>query len=36
LRLRAVLGIFNPRTDMSGATNVLADAGNLSSNLLKQ
>jgi outer membrane protein TolC len=31
LRLRAVLGIFNPRTDMNGSTNVLA----LASNLLK-
>jgi outer membrane protein len=29
LRLRAVLGIFNPRTDMSGSTNVLALASNL-------
>ena len=29
LRLRAVLGIFNPRTDMSGSTNVLAIASNL-------
>ena len=29
LRLRAVLGIFNPRTDMSGSTNVLAMASNL-------
>ena len=29
LRLRAVLGIFNPRTDMSGSTNVLAVASNL-------
>jgi len=35
LRLRAVLGIFNPRTDMSGSTNVLAQLANLSSNLLK-
>ena len=31
LRLRAVLGIFNPRTDMSGSTSVLS----LSSNLAK-
>ena len=30
LRLRAVLGIFNPRTDMSGSTNVLAIASNQS------
>jgi outer membrane protein TolC len=29
LRLRAVLGIFNPRTDMSGSTNVLSIASNL-------
>ena len=29
LRLRAVLGLFNPRTDMSGSTNVLAIASNL-------
>ena len=29
LRLRAVLGIFNPRTDMSGSTSVLALASNL-------
>jgi outer membrane protein len=29
LRLRAVLGIFNPRLDMSGSTNVLAIASNL-------
>jgi len=29
LRLRAVLGIFNPRIDMSGSTNVLAIASNL-------
>jgi outer membrane protein TolC len=29
LRLRAVLGIFNPRTDMTGSTNVLAVASNL-------
>ena len=29
LRLRAVLGIFNPRIDMSGSTNVLAMASNL-------
>jgi len=29
LRLRAVLGIFNPRTDMTGSTNVLALASNL-------
>ncbi len=29
LRLRAVLGIFNPRTDMSGSTNVLSMASNL-------
>jgi outer membrane protein TolC len=29
LRLRAVLGIFNPRTDLSGSTNVLAVASNL-------
>lgn len=30
LRLRAVLGIFNPRTDLTGSTNVLAVASNLS------
>ena len=29
LRLRAVLGVFNPRTDMSGSTNVLSIASNL-------
>jgi outer membrane protein TolC len=29
LRLRAVLGIFNPRLDMSGSTNVLAIASNV-------
>jgi outer membrane protein TolC len=29
LRLRAVLGIFNPRTDMSGSTSVLSLASNL-------
>ncbi len=29
LRLRAVLGIFNPRTDMSGSTPVLSMASNL-------
>jgi outer membrane protein TolC len=29
LRLRAVLGIFNPRTDMSGSTSVFALASNL-------
>jgi outer membrane protein TolC len=29
LRLRAVLGIFNPRTDLSGSTNVLSIASNL-------
>ena len=29
LRLRAVLGIFNPRIDLSGSTNVLAIASNL-------
>lgn len=29
LRLRAVLGIFNPRTDMTGSTNLLALASNL-------
>jgi outer membrane protein TolC len=29
LRLRAVLGIFNPRTDMSGSTNVMSIASNL-------
>ena len=28
LRLRAVLGIFNPRTDMTGSTNVFAVASN--------
>ncbi|MBY0497573.1 MAG: TolC family protein [Cyanobacteria bacterium] len=28
LRLRAVLGIFNPRTDLTGSTNVLAIASN--------
>ena len=33
LRLRAVLGIFNPRTDMSGATSVLPVAANLANNL---
>lgn len=29
LRLRAVLGIFNPRADMSGSTSVLSPASNL-------
>jgi len=29
LRLRAVLGVFNPRSDMSGSTNVLSIASNL-------
>jgi outer membrane protein TolC len=29
LRLRAVLGIFNPRTDMSGSTSVFAMSSNL-------
>jgi outer membrane protein TolC len=29
LRLRAVLGVFNPRTDMSGSTNILSIASNL-------
>jgi outer membrane protein TolC len=29
LRLRAVLGIFNPRADMSGSTSVLSSASNL-------
>lgn len=29
LRLRAVLGIFNPRTDMSGSTSVFSLASNL-------
>ena len=29
LRLRAILGIFNPRTDMTGSTNVLTMASNL-------
>ena len=29
LRLRAVLGIFNPRLDMSGSTNVLPIASNI-------
>jgi outer membrane protein TolC len=29
LRLRAVLGVFNPRTDVSGSTNVLSIASNL-------
>lgn len=29
LRLRAVLGIFNPRTDLTGSTNVPAIASNL-------
>ena len=29
LRLRAVLGIFNPRTDMSGSTGVFSVASNL-------
>lgn len=29
LRLRAVLGIFNPRTDMSGSTSVFALSSNL-------
>lgn len=29
LRLRAVLGIFNPRTDMSGSTSILSPASNL-------
>jgi len=29
LRLRAVLGIFNPRTDMTGSTNVLSVASHL-------
>jgi outer membrane protein TolC len=30
LRLRAVLGIFNPRTDMSGSTSVFSLSSNLS------
>ena len=34
LRLRAVLGIFNPRTDMSGSTSVLSLSTN-STNLAK-
>jgi len=29
LRLRAVLGVFNPRTDLSGSTNVLPLTSNL-------
>jgi len=28
LRLRAILGIFNPRTDMTGSTSVLAMSSN--------
>ena len=29
LRLRAVLGVFNPRTDMSGSTTLPVPASNL-------
>jgi outer membrane protein TolC len=36
LRLRAILGVFNPRTDMSGATSIFAlVSNNLAPNLTK-